>query len=87
MKTWGYERRGRVVNIPASYLGGTEFKYRPGDSYRDSRFSYVSSVTPGKCQDSALAFDHDHFLSNPFQFIIHLSPFHSTLSYWKSVGN
>jgi hypothetical protein len=25
------ERRGRVVNTPASYWGGHEFKYRPED--------------------------------------------------------
>lgn len=25
------ERRGREVSIPASYLGNTGFKYRPGD--------------------------------------------------------
>jgi hypothetical protein len=31
-----------------------------------------------KQQDMALKLDHDRFLPNPFQFIIHLPPFHST---------
>jgi len=49
---------------------------------------WFSSVPPGKFWDSTLKLGHDRFLPNPFQFIIHLSPFHSTLyslSYWKSV--
>jgi hypothetical protein len=32
-----------------------------------------------KHSDSVLKLGHDHFLPNPFQFIIHVSPFHSTL--------
>jgi hypothetical protein len=58
----------------------------PDMSYPDWRFSWVSSVPPGKCRDSKLG--HDRFLPHPFQFIIHLSPFHSTLcnlSYWKII--
>jgi hypothetical protein len=42
----------------------------------------------GQYQDSTLKLGHDHFPPNRFQFVIHLSPFHSTLysfSYWKSV--
>jgi hypothetical protein len=48
----------------------------------------VSSDLSGKCQDSTLKLGHDRLLPNPFQFIIHLSPYRSTLyspSYWKSV--
>jgi hypothetical protein len=41
-----------------------------------------------KCWDITLRLGYDGFLPNPFQFIIHSSPFHSTpynLSYRKSV--
>jgi hypothetical protein len=37
-----------------------------------------------------LKLGHDRFLPNPFQFIIYLSPFHSTLYihiYWKTSLN
>jgi hypothetical protein len=30
----------------------------------------------GECQDNILKADNDRFLPNPFQFIVHLSPFH-----------
>jgi hypothetical protein len=51
-------------------------------------FSWISSVSPGTCQDSTLKLGHDRFFPHPFQFIAHLSPFHSTLyslSYRQSV--
>jgi hypothetical protein len=54
----------------------------------DRDFSWSSSVPPGECRDSALKSGRYRFLPNPFQFVIHVSPFHSTqysLSYWKSV--
>jgi hypothetical protein len=37
----------------------------------------VSNLGPetGKYRDRTLQLSHDRFLSNPFQFIIHLSPF------------
>jgi hypothetical protein len=70
------EHRGREVNSPASHSEGPELKSRPGD--RLSRLR-VSSVPPGKFWDRALKLGHEHFLPNPFQFIIHLSPYHSTL--------
>jgi hypothetical protein len=44
--------------------------------------------SPGEGRVSTLKIGHDRFLPNPFQFIIHLSSFHSTLyslSYWKGV--
>jgi hypothetical protein len=37
------------------------------------------SVLLGQCRDSALKTGHDRFLLHPFQLIIHLSSFHSTL--------
>jgi hypothetical protein len=73
------ERHGRVVNSPASYLGGPRFKFRPGDRLSWLRFSWFSSVPPGKCRDSTLKLGHDRFLPHPFQCFIHLSSFHSTL--------
>jgi hypothetical protein len=42
-------------------------------------FLWFSSVLPDECRDSALKLGHDRFLPNPFQFLIHLSPCHSTL--------
>jgi hypothetical protein len=54
------------------------------------RVSWFSSVTPDNCRDRTLKLGHDHFLPNPLQFIIHLSPYNSTLyslHYWKSSLN
>jgi hypothetical protein len=42
-------------------------------------FSWFSSVAPGECRDGALKLGHDHFLPNPFQFIIYLPSCRSTL--------
>jgi hypothetical protein len=68
---------GREVTAPASYLGGSGFKSQPRDRQSWLRFSRFFSVTPGECRDSTLKLGHDHFLPNPFQFIvIHMSPKH-----------
>jgi hypothetical protein len=71
------EHRGGVVNIPASVSGAPGFKSRPGDLAEVS--SGFTSVHPCKCQESALKLGHYRFLPNTLQFIIHLSPIHSTL--------
>jgi hypothetical protein len=55
--------------------------------YPDLRFSCFFSVPPGKCLDSILKLGNDFIFPNPFRFITHLSPSHSTLcslSYLKS---
>jgi hypothetical protein len=39
----------------------------------------LSSVPPGECRDNTLKLGHNHFLPNPFQFIIHIPAYHSTL--------
>jgi hypothetical protein len=49
-------------------------------------FSWFSSVSSGKCQDSCLKLGHDHLLPHPLQFIIHVSSLHSiscSLNCWK----
>jgi hypothetical protein len=48
------ERRGRVVNIPASYSGGPGSNLDPETGYPDWGFSWYSSIPPGKFPDSAL---------------------------------
>jgi hypothetical protein len=81
------ERCGWVVNTPASYSGGLGLEYRLGD--RQSRLSWFSLVLSGEFRDSTLKSVHDRFLTNPFQFIIHLPAFHSVLynlSYWKKIS-
>jgi hypothetical protein len=40
-------------------------------------FSWFSSLLPGKCRNSTFKIMPRPFLPNPFQFINHLSPFHS----------
>jgi hypothetical protein len=66
-----------VFKTHASYSGGPGFMSQPCDCLSWSRFLVVSSVPPGECQGTTLKFSHDHFLLNPFQFIIiHLSPYH-----------
>jgi hypothetical protein len=80
-------RRGRVVNIPASYSGGPEFYSRP-KIYLDWDFSCIFSVPLDEFRGSSLKLGHDRCLPTPFKFIIHLSPYFSTLhslSHWKSV--
>jgi hypothetical protein len=55
--------------------------------YNEWSLSWYSSVPRGKCCD-ALKLGHGRFLPRPFQFIIYLSPPHSTLhspSQWKSI--
>jgi hypothetical protein len=77
-----------VVNTPASY-SGPGFKSWPGDRLSWLEFSWFSSVPPGKCWlGEYFKLDYDHFPPHPFQFIIHLPSFHSTLyglSYWEGV--
>jgi hypothetical protein len=65
------ERRGRMVNT-------SEFKYRPGN-HLSQGFSWFFSVPSGTIWSSALKLGHDRFLPPPFQFVIQLSHFHSTL--------
>jgi hypothetical protein len=48
----GTERRGRVVNTPASYSGSPRFKSGPGDWLFRVRFSWFSSVLLGKFRDN-----------------------------------
>jgi hypothetical protein len=73
------ERRGRVVSTPASYSNAPGSNIGQESGYPGWSSPWVSSVPPGECWDSTLRLCHDRFLPNHFQFIIHLSPFHSTL--------
>jgi hypothetical protein len=43
------------------------------------RVFVVFSVLPDECRDGTSKLGHDRFLTNPFQFIIHLPLFHPTL--------
>jgi hypothetical protein len=72
-------RRGWVVSTPASYSGGPRFNSWSGAGYPDCGFFVFSSVPPGNCWDSTFTLGQYRFLPHPFQFIIHLSSFHSTL--------
>jgi hypothetical protein len=72
-------------NSTDSYSGGPVLNHGPQTI---EVFSCFLSVPPGKFRDSTLQSGHDRFLPHPFQFIIYLSCFHSTLyglSYLKSV--
>jgi hypothetical protein len=61
------------------HSGGVRFEYRSGGKPAImTGSSWFPSVPPGKCRDNN-SLDHDRLLPNPFQFIIHLSPCHSTL--------
>jgi hypothetical protein len=64
------ERRGRVVNSPASYSEGPGFKSRPR---RPVMQIEVSRGFPQSLQTNSglcLKLGHDRFLPNPFPFII-----------------
>jgi hypothetical protein len=67
------------LNILASYVG--EWGVQGSNLSLETiwphwGFSWFSLVHLGNCWDSTLKVSHIHFLPNPFQFIIHLSPFH-----------
>jgi hypothetical protein len=69
----------RILEVPSSNLGA-ETDY--------PKVSRGFPQAPGGCRDSTLKSGHNRFHSNPFQFIIYLSPFHCTLhsvSYRKNV--
>jgi hypothetical protein len=73
-----------------SSVGTEENHETPQTAYpvSRSRFETGTSRVPGECWISTLKLVHDRFLLNPYKFIIHLPPFHSTLfsiCYWKSV--
>jgi hypothetical protein len=72
------ERRSRVVNTPASYSRDPGFKSllrRPAILIEVVR-GFPQSLHVN-ARDSTLKLGHDHFLPDPFQFIIiHLSPYH-----------
>jgi hypothetical protein len=70
---------GSHVSTSAYKLGGPGFLSRPKNSYLYGDFSLFISFPAGKCHDSTLKVGHDRFLQNPFHFVIHFSPFHSTL--------
>jgi hypothetical protein len=72
------ERRGRVVNS-CFVFGRSRVKISARRPVNVTEFSWLSSVHPGKFWNSTLKLDHYHFLPHYFKFIIHLSPFHSTL--------
>jgi hypothetical protein len=76
---FGTERRSPLVNTPASCSGGPGSDLVPKTGCPDWGFSCFSSVPPGKCRDRTCVLGNCRFLSNPFQFMIHLSSFHSTL--------
>jgi hypothetical protein len=62
---------GRVVSTPASYSAGPRFKDSPEDRLY---WLFVVFLSPY----STLQLGHDRFLSHTFQFIIQLSPVHSS---------
>jgi hypothetical protein len=68
----------RIREVPGSNLC-------PETGYPDWDFSWFSSVPPGECHDSILKLGR--FLPNPFQLIIHLSPYHSTLKERRKINN
>jgi hypothetical protein len=81
------ERHGRVVKTPTSYSGSPGLKSQSGDRL-SWFFLWFSSVRAGKFCGSTSILGHNRLLPHRFQFIIHLSPFNSTLynlSHWKSV--
>jgi hypothetical protein len=66
------ERRGRVVNTPASYSGGPGFNIGPETGYPD-RFCVVSDRPSRQIPGQYLKLGQDRFRPQPFQFIIHLT--------------
>jgi hypothetical protein len=61
----------RIWEVPGSNIG-------PVTGYH-VRFSWFSSVQENSGIIDYLKIGHDSFLQSPFQFLIHVSPFHSKL--------
>jgi hypothetical protein len=81
---------GRVVNSLASYSGRRGFKSWPGleTGYPDWRFSwFYLEANAGIVGLPYLKLVHDRFLPHLFNFIIHISLFHSRLlaCFWERV--
>jgi hypothetical protein len=82
------ECRGPVSKTSASYSGVSGLKSQPGYRLFWPRFLWFFSVPPDECQGKILKLDLESFLPNPFEFITHVPPFHSTLyslRFWKSI--
>jgi hypothetical protein len=82
------ERLDRAVNTSASYSGSPGLKSRSRDRLS---WCFVVFLSSSRHMDSRpyLKLGHDRILPHHFQFIIHVSPFHSTLyslSYWKGAN-
>jgi hypothetical protein len=54
--------RGRVVNTPALYSGGTRFRSGPREWLSCLRVSWFSSVSPDECWDSIIKLGHVRYL-------------------------
>jgi len=95
-RTFGFSSR---LKFPGITINSKRRKMGAASSLL-TRYSYLqtpwksviwlpSTVPLGECRGYA-SLGHDSFLSDPFQFIFHLSPFHWTLyrlivSCWRSV--
>jgi hypothetical protein len=77
------KRHGWVVSTPTSYSGGLGFDSRPWRLSILIEVLWFFSVTLGEGRDSTLKLGHDHFVPNPFQFIIiDLSSYHRHYMVW-----
>jgi hypothetical protein len=68
---------GRVVNT--FLFGRSQFQISAWQPAILIDVFHGFPVPPGECWDSTLKLSHDHFLSHPFQLIIHVSPFYVML--------
>jgi hypothetical protein len=83
------ERCVQVFNTLASHSGGPVLKFRLGDQLSWQVFVVFLGLSR-QMPVQYLKLGHERFLPHPFQFIIQLPSFHSTiyiLSYWESVLN
>jgi hypothetical protein len=62
----------RILGVPGS-------NFDPEISHLHWGCSWFSSVPLAKWGDITLKLRHNRFLLHPFQFVLHLSPYHSTL--------
>lgn len=83
LKFWS-ERRDRVVSTLVSYSGGPGFKCRPKDRLSWWKFFVVFLCLSMQIQGLYLKLRSCHFLSHPFQFVIHYYALNGSFVVWAT---
>lgn len=75
---WKCEVQSWIIGTLASFVEGARCKLGPRDWFFSLNFM-ILLVSSMQMLGTILKFGHQHFLSRPYQFIIHKPPCHLTL--------